>query len=60
MDKIHLDRERFKTLLEYIDRMKELPAAKETRIPTDVIVGFINGYLTGGEPDYDSGVNIAA
>jgi hypothetical protein len=55
-----LDATRFPKFVEYIRRMKEDSAVKETYITPDKHEAFYKSYASGEDPNYDLGLNSAA
>nr|AYN44538.1 glutathione S-transferase O1 [Brachionus koreanus] len=53
---LDLNETRFPKLLAYIERMKQVPAVKETILSVEVYDKFFKSY-SGDEPDYDCGIN---
>nr|QUF59393.1 glutathione S-transferase GSTO1-2 [Brachionus angularis] len=53
---VDLNRTRFGKLYDYIERMLQLPAVKQTLIPIEKINQFFNSFLSGQEPNYDNGL----
>jgi hypothetical protein len=51
-----LDTEKFPKLVSWIDRMKKLPAVKETSTVSEHLIEFHKSY-TAGRPDYDIGLD---